>query len=87
MKDVLLKFFIFLPSGNYKPADKLKNFSKTSFIGYINNVMIKSPIYFISNMHITRQIMGIISERFRVFMFTVNWSCELMPRGTQYKIM
>jgi hypothetical protein len=37
-----------------------------SFIGYINNAMIKFQIYFTSHMHIAGQMMDMIPERFYV---------------------
>jgi hypothetical protein len=39
-----------------------------SFISYINNVVIKLPIYFNFHMLIVQQIINIISKWFRVFM-------------------
>jgi hypothetical protein len=38
-----------------------------SFIDYINNVMIKSLIYYASHMHIAKHIMAIIPELFHIF--------------------
>jgi len=39
----------------------------TSFMGYINNVVIKLSIYFNSHVRIVRQIMAVITKWFYVF--------------------
>ena len=57
----------------FKDQDKALKVSNTvnstmpSFIGYLNNTVIKLPIYFNSQMHIDEQIIDIIPKLIRVF--------------------
>lgn len=43
------------------------NYNVTSFIGYVNNTVIKPPIYFNSHMRIGEQIKNIIPKGIHVF--------------------
>jgi len=47
------------------------NSNMSSFIGYINNAVIKLRIYFSSHMGIVKQIININSKRFHAFIWTV----------------
>jgi hypothetical protein len=52
-----------------------------SFIGYINNAVIKFLIYFMSDMHIARQIMDIISK---VILFIYTFTSTYISRSSSF---